>query len=374
MFALIYLVFQSPFTGKGLPTSQTVGPALEVGGTESGTIRKYVWLGAINVFRSYPILGSGPETFAFTFPMYKPVEHNLTSEWDFIYNKAHNEYLNTLANIGILGYLSYVAIIVFAVYILLKSKRFELLAGYVGILVTNFFGFSTVPISLLFFLFPAIAVVSSMQDVEWQKPKQLTKTQWIFVIGVILATYYILHTTYFYWLADIHYSKAKMYNKSGNLSLAKQEILKSLKISPSEALFVNELAISEGSIETAKKAIHLSPNNTVVIKTLASMYYKNGEIQKAIDFMITVANFFQKDPKNYFQLGIYFIKANDLNNASVYLNKAINLKPNYKDARFALGLTYIDLHEFDKAEAELKYILEKIDSKDELTKKYLDEI
>ena len=90
------------------------GPALESGGTESSTIRKFVWLGALEVFRHYPILGTGPETFAFSYPMFKPVGHNLTSEWDFIYNKAHNEFLNILANVGLLGFLSYISIIIFS--------------------------------------------------------------------------------------------------------------------------------------------------------------------------------------------------------------------------------------------------------------------
>ena len=84
------ILFRSTANGQQLTT--TVAPVLESGGTESGVIRKFVWLGAIEVFKHYPILGTGPETFAFSFPMYKPVGHNLTSEWDFIYNKAHNEF------------------------------------------------------------------------------------------------------------------------------------------------------------------------------------------------------------------------------------------------------------------------------------------
>lgn len=87
---ILFFAFSSPFTNHQSPTATSEGPALESGGTESSTIRKFVWLGALEVFRHYPILGTGPETFAFSYPMFKPVGHNLTSEWDFIYNKAHN--------------------------------------------------------------------------------------------------------------------------------------------------------------------------------------------------------------------------------------------------------------------------------------------
>ncbi len=156
------ILFRSTANGQQLTT--TVAPVLESGGTESGVIRKFVWLGAIEVFKHYPILGTGPETFAFSFPMYKPVGHNLTSEWDFIYNKAHNEFLNYLANTGTLGFLAYLLLIISSITITWRSKKFEYLAGYIAILVTNFFGFSVVPVSLLFFLFPAFALVNNNEN------------------------------------------------------------------------------------------------------------------------------------------------------------------------------------------------------------------
>ncbi|MBI4153424.1 O-antigen ligase family protein, partial [Candidatus Woesebacteria bacterium] len=84
-------------------TPEVRGPALETGGTESGTIRKIVWKGAIDVWRHYPLVGSGVETFAFSYYQFRPADHNLVSEWDFLYNKAHNELLNILATTGILG-------------------------------------------------------------------------------------------------------------------------------------------------------------------------------------------------------------------------------------------------------------------------------
>lgn len=173
--SVLFFIFSSDLAISHQPLTIPSTPILETGGTESGTIRKYVWLGAWEVFKHYPILGTGPETFAFSFPMYKPVAHNLTSEWDFIYNKAHNEFLNLLANVGLLGFLSFMSIIIFSLLQITNYSKYSnfrnylgqlgkldqleigLLSGYVAILVTNFFGFSVIPVSLLFFLFPAIA-------------------------------------------------------------------------------------------------------------------------------------------------------------------------------------------------------------------------
>ena len=152
IFVVLFFVFKPP------TNIVSTGPALESGGTESGQIRTIVWRGAIDIWKAYPVFGSGLETFAYIYPTYRPIEHNLVSEWDFVYNKAHNEYLNILATAGSVGFISYLILIVFSLLQIYKSKRFDLLAGYIGLIVTNFFGFSVVPTQLFLFLFPAIAL------------------------------------------------------------------------------------------------------------------------------------------------------------------------------------------------------------------------
>ena len=156
----IFLAIGNPFQAtKIMPQDPSPGPALEQGGTESGTIRKIVWKGAFEIWRHYPILGTGPETFAFAYYNFRPREHNLVSEWDFIYNKAHNEYLNLAANTGTAGLISYLFLIFASIKVFIRTKRPEFLAGYAGLLVSNFFGFSVVPTQLILFLFPAFAQI-----------------------------------------------------------------------------------------------------------------------------------------------------------------------------------------------------------------------
>src|SRR5439155_4527129 len=135
----------------------------ELGGTDSGKIRLLVWTGAINAWKNHPLIGTGVETFAFAYYKYKPAAHNLTSEWDFLYNKAHNEYLNYLATTGIFGLGSYLLLIAwFIIYSLLfivKRRPYtaghllfaSLLASYLAYLVYNFFLFSVVIIAIFFY-------------------------------------------------------------------------------------------------------------------------------------------------------------------------------------------------------------------------------
>ena len=159
------------------------GTVLESGGTESGAIRKIVWTGALRIWQANPknfLIGTGPETFAESYYQYRPVEHNQTSEWELLYNKAHNEFLNYLATAGLLGFLSYLFLLGSMTFIYLSpfrspspgqrpersenlgeglGVRYALFCGWLTIIVTNFWGFSVVIMQLFLFLFPAIAIV-----------------------------------------------------------------------------------------------------------------------------------------------------------------------------------------------------------------------
>ncbi len=395
-FSFLAFVFNPSLVTRNLPETASNGPALETGGTESGTIRKYVWLGALNIFRNYPILGTGPETFAFAFPKFKPVEHNLTSEWDFLYNKAHNEYLNYLANTGILGLLSYLLIIVFSVLQITNYSKYSnfknyleqlgkldqleigLLSGFVAILVTNFFGFSVVPTSLLFFLFPAVAAISHMPDAVWVKLQKITLNQKLIIFAVLFMAYSILHITYSYWKADIHYNKAKNYNKENNTNEAINEIIKALKISPNEPLYIAELSLIDKDVDLATKALDLNPYNqnirNILISNLNSRSRENEDyLLVAEQIAETGTQVAPMNPKIFYRLAILNLKNNKLEEGIINLEKAVTLKPNYKEGRFALGLTYIDSKDYQKAKENLEYILQNIDPNDELTKKYLEQ-
>ena len=153
------------------PVNDTV---INVGITDSSVIRRIVWQGAVEITRHYPVFGTGPETFAYAYYRFRPPAHNLTSEWDFLYNRSHNEFLNFAATSGLFGLICYLAIIlatvVFTIKNVLVNKKkvtldtrlllLALLASYFNILITNFFGFSVVIVGVFFFLIPATPIIT----------------------------------------------------------------------------------------------------------------------------------------------------------------------------------------------------------------------
>jgi O-antigen ligase len=383
----------------------TTGTVLESGGTESGEIRKIVWKGAFDIWKAYPIFGTGVETFAFAYYQFKPGEHNYTSEWDYLYNKAHNEYLNYLATTGTVGFAAYLVLIGFIFYqfkIQNEELHFALLAGFASILITNFFGFSVVPVSLLFFLFPAMAItlhVDTQKNSEhsW---KTVSTTQKVAIMFVVCGMFYLIFGIVKYWYADTLYAKGKMLNAGKDFVGAQKVLILGTEYSPQEAVFWNELAESDRNIavilsesskneEAAKFAEHaikesiyavdLSPSNVNLKRNLAVTFTKLALVDpeylsRAHSVLLQAVEIAPTDPKLQYSLAASYYRLGELDKAIEEMQKAVEMKTDYKDSRFALAMMYIDAKKLDDAKKELEYILEKIDARDEQVRKELEEL
>lgn len=383
--------------------------SLETGGTESGEIRKIVWKGAFEIWKNYPIFGTGPETFAFAYYQFKPLEHNYTSEWDYLYNKAHNEYLNFLATTGIVGITFYVFLIGVTVYTFMQLVKtngdnseilFAFLSSYLSILVTNFFGFSVVPVNILFFLLPAFAITFAAKTntpVQYAPATRLQKISLFVITGIALFTLLKIGQ---YWYADTLYAKGLRANTEENYLEAQKALANAVTISPNESVFWDELQIADRNLaialsenkqeEYAKKlaqqavnestrAMELSPANVNIKRNRAVMLIKLSGIDP--NYLPEALSVLQKavlqaptDPKLQYSLAAMYYRLGQLDRAIEEMKKAVEMKKDYKDSRYALGLMYIDAKKPDKAKEQFEYILSTIDPNDQNVKKELEDI
>jgi len=391
-------------------------PLIQRGGTKSSEIREMVWRAAIKAWRAKPIFGHGTETFAFIFYKFKPVNHNLTSEWDFVYNKAHNEYLNFLATTGLIGLLSYISLILTTIYVfykqIIKTKKADkidnliliaLFSGYISILITNFFGFSVVPVAIQFFLYPAIAITitknadnnKNEEEKAYFSNQEKTLT---FIVSLIFIL--ILFNLSKYWRADYFYAKGKKSNDSNNFPQARTTLNKAIKLEPRQPIYLDELSQSargiallyyeKGDTKTAKlfmksslseinKAISISPNNVHLLKSKTSTLIQFSTIEpklleEAINTLKKALILSPKDAKIYYNLGLIYIRIGNISKALETLKEAINLKSNYRNARLAYGILLAQKREFNSARDQFNYILEKINPEDQMAKQQLEEI
>ncbi|MBI4040110.1 O-antigen ligase family protein [Candidatus Daviesbacteria bacterium] len=419
IFLAVNILFGSTFLTRFKLITQQIAPRpqvaattqLETGGTESGTIRLIVWQGALDIFKHYPIFGSGVETFAYSYYNFRPLAHNLVSEWDFLYNKAHNEYLNYLATTGLVGTLTYLtlilAFIIWSVKIIITYKLSQqtdsailliaLLSGYISYLIQNFFGFSVVVISLLFYLFPAFASSTSESLSDFKLPKNLgqnlsqlaqatiyrkplfTKlSQTIIFISLLL----VIKTLAYYWIADTLYAQGLRDDQFGSPQSAFEFLVQATGLNKGEPLYHSELGYSAAgysiisseqdatgsaqlrdiALSETSKALQISPQNVSIHRTAVRTYYLLSSMDpkyfdKALAEINATITLAPTDPKLTYNKAVILVQSGNDKEAINALQKTVQLKPNYRDAYFALGMIEFEVGNKDQAIEQMKTVL-----------------
>lgn len=438
---VINLLFGSSLTGSfrllkedAPPPRPTLssggGTQLENGGTESGQIRLIVWQGALDIFKQYPVLGTGVETFAYSYYLYRPVAHNLVSEWDFLYNKAHNEYLNYLANTGIVGFVSYLLLIgVFSIWsvatVLGKKIHFHnskltltshstvsrdhlilisvMIGGYASYLIQNFFGFSVVMIAILFYLFPAfVFVITEMTTPAHHLPRFLKflagfkdlldksivanlKVAAIIKTIIILLIVYLVGGVFNLWRADVNYKLGSDAADAGSANKAYTALSRAYDLNPDEPLYQSDFgnvlasaAVAMADTEASEAAelkdqailftdssLAISPANVSLWRTAIRTYYVLSIIdkeyeQKTIEVIDKTISLAPTDPKLYYNKALILSQQDKLPEAIEVMSEAIELKPNYREAKISLGELYIKNKQPDLAVTVLQELLKVI--------------
>ncbi len=411
----------------------------ELGGTDSGVIRLLVWNGAINAWKDNPLFGTGVETFAFAYYKYKPPAHNLTSEWNFLYNKAHNEFLNYLVTSGLFGLGTYLAIIAWFFYLslrkLLKTRDdpngllvLSFLASSMTIIITNFFGFSVVIVNIYLFLIPAFVfaiqnLINSDKVISIPKATQPAKTisqpstfQWIGITLAITIGLYLIYNLFVFWNADKSYAYGSNLDRVGYYKEALPYLQKAVAGRPGEPIFRDELSVnnailaaqilsqpdaknstgaateaqnlSQQALSISNQLISAYPNNYVFWKTRVRIFYTLSQIDpnmliQALDAVKRAQLLAPNDASINFNLGVIEGQNGDIDGAIRDLERTTQMKSDYRDARYALGLFYfqkaldkdgktvIDKNYLAKAKEQMEYILTYISSADTQTQQAL---
>ncbi len=368
-WAVTVFFFSNAFLSRGISFA-SIGAEDETQlakfGHETGKIRLIVWEGAYKIFKDSPIVGSGVETFAFSYYQFRSTEHNLTGEWDFLYNKAHNEFVNYLATTGGLGFATYVILIgAFVIMLLMYLKQKGapwqkyfavcLVAGYTGYHAQNLFGFSVVPIALLFYLFPAFFFVGLISNQEVKIPlpffkrgvfSRLTKAVIIFV-GVLLFWGISIM-----WLADYYYNLGI---STSNYTKAYQNLKVASSLRPDEPLYKADLGVvtmylatsAENEKERNEKiaesfslfnsATTTAPANINLWRLRLEAVYELATNQseyksQAVKTAQIIGELAPTEAQIQYELGSMYVFSGDYKRAQTQLEKVVDLKFNYEEA------------------------------------------
>lgn len=367
--SLIVFFFGNAFTSKGINFAAIQAPGdtqLAAAGSETGRIRLIVWKGAFDIFKHYPLFGSGVETFAYSYYQFRPAEHNYTTEWDFLYNKAHNEFVNYLATTGLFGLLTYLIFLITYGLLVLRYlnqkndlwKKFLIVSasgGFIGYLVQNLFGFSVVPIALLFFLTPALFLVLAEKYLREQSLSLNFLAQPIFSViaqslTVLLGLIFVSITATM-WLADVYYSKGL---SASSYKDSYQYLRTATSLRPDEPLYRAHLGWASMQIALEEKgkarkekiaesfdylnaATTQSPNNISLWRIRLRALYDLAQVQEEYTSQLVetaeiVAELAPTEAEIQYNLGSMYVFAQDYKEAQTQLEKVTELKLDYLDS------------------------------------------
>ncbi len=316
---------------------QTTARHTQAVGTQLATIqddaresnRVSSWFWSFDIIRENPILGVGAGNWKINI-----LEHENQRNPGFIYlYKAHNDFIETTAELGVPGGLIYIFIFVFVFWNLIKAylyrdrrtRRYRhlFLAGF-GLMFYGFDAFFNFPhdrpeIQILFSLYLAIGIVSSLasddeesesrEDIPANPPEGVAarrggvaKILSFVMLALMLPSSYILY---------LNFQSSKLQR------VIYQEIMAG-QLSSSADLFLEEFP--------------WMPNLSVWGESISSLkaryLIQEDRFQEAIDILREErTNPFDARREYYSALAYYNLGETD--SALVFSEKAYNLKPNY---------------------------------------------
>jgi O-antigen ligase len=331
---LILLSVAGNFTNQGWNADDNVKlKRLSAISIEGGNSRIPLWINTIEMIKDHPLIGVGVDQWSEHYPLYydKTIKDVAFNEKTRL-QRVHNEYIETLASVGLIGYAFLLWMLFYIVrYIVValsnannKDRSIVLSStlGIVGFAVVAFFSFpiqSYLPAFMLMFF---VAIVAQLNNPPTDSVLKIKDKYYLssFVVAALLL--YSGNFVYKLLSAEHYYQKSlESYNMDYfDSGLEYSNVAR--KLSPNvwkhnqmNAVFLMKKNRFEEAIELLKKANFISPYNIFSFFNLQESYARLGDIKQQ---MIVLEKILEIDPLN--------VKASSI------LVRAFYIQKKYKEA------------------------------------------
>lgn len=325
----------------------------------NGQARQLVWPMALKGFKEKPILGWGQEGFNYVFNKYYDPRMYGQEAW---FDRAHNAPLDFLVAGGLLGFLSYLALFVSALYLLWwrrnnlsVTERAILTGALAGYLFQAIFVFDNLVSYLM--LFVTLAYIHS-RVVEIEENKEAFKFLADFISDEEYQNYILIPVVVIATGLAVYF--VNIPGLSANKTLIQAlNLTQSGQVAEGIATFKSALANKTmGEAEIREQLISLTPAvlkaNSIDQKTKQEFLTLTvNEVERQIE---KVPN----DARYYILMGSLLNNIGNPEQAMVYIDKAIELSPLKQAMRFELinSLYLLDRKKEALAEAQKAYELD----------------
>lgn len=161
-------------------------------------------------------------------------------------------------------------------------------------------------------------------------------------------------------------SVGEAYLAEGKASLALRELLKAERLYAEDNLLQYDLGtayMAKGRYDDAiahfQKALEIKPDFAPAKNSLGTVYLKKGDIEQAIPIFEALTEDILYGTPHYplYNLGMAYYQKKDFVKAEGYFREALELRPEYVQARYWLARTYLERGLAPEAIGELKKAL-----------------
>jgi len=369
----------------------------------SNAFRILVWESTIKGIKDNPVFGIGLGNYPINIPLYE-VDALKTIDWqDLRYlNNAHNEYLQIMFELGIIGFLCFLWFIIEIFVAGIKSIQdaedsmqglwnIALITGIVAALVSALFTFNLEnPASAIMFWSFAGLIIGKRRYKHFEDEygftsalKKLSRFKWrwkydfelsmvnnttlmfVFVTMFIISVIILGNLTSFAYnqaMANIYNTEAETYLDLKMPKKAMDVITRAYSLAPHDYMILYTLARAEaGSFNTAdaildaKKIISLAPYFSYGHKLLGFLYYNKDNYVGAINEFNTSIELM---PLSITEIGPYLISSylgtNDFDKAISLALSLLKDEPQNQIYNFLLGTAYYMKGDYNSAVIYLK--------------------
>ncbi len=333
---------------------------------KKGGARVEDWHIAMEMFKDHPFLGIGLGNYKINFLDYRA--EFLQTEAGGSYGEyiprgaqAHNEYVQFLAELGLLGAAAIVFAITFSGYVLIRRLAVvkdgegrllgtALLAGIVGFLVHSTVSFPAhLPASSLVFV-SLLGLLNSAAFGETDIQVKVGKTAKYALAGVLVVLVVTVSVfAYRDWRANVLMGEGKKQLQVGHYRLSRESFLKSesLDFQPRQTYYYlgvveRQLGNDQAALEYFKKSLGQFEPYKLFLQL--STLYLNGRNYERAEYYLN--KFLDMGPDRNLRLeATYFlatvkIRQKDLSAAEGLIDKVLDQDPNYERALIVKGDIY----------------------------------
>jgi len=375
---------------------------------------------ALESLKHKPVVGSGLETFSFAHSLWHDNNFNYSAFWNLRFDKSPSYFLEiiiTSGTLGLLGWLSFVGVLIYLVYKLLAgNKKFAkiddqdlflvFLSASLGlglIFGQIFFAVNTV-LLFLFWLVLSLFTVSYSKIFDQEKKlsaiinffARSNKFKNNFFIALMFVCFFgwliFIGFGARYWIANLFYSKG-MNAAIVDDSRAIVDIKKAAALNPHRyeyditlsKLYLNKglddlknqtdnsvnlvevRSMFEQSINWGQQAIKTGDKSVVAYENLSKVYRDVGSYlatanNLAIESLIMAASLEPTNPVLFTEMGKIYFSIGQTEKAAEAYEKSLALKNDYSDAKFNLAKAKDEQGKYDEALALLDDLEDRYDA------------